>query len=607
MNALAVLAATAPVAVAGLAVLGRGPGPGPAGSDFPDTRTAATHSGLIPGSSPMSTPQQQPYLDLDAVRRRADAATPGPWHIEEDRHDLVRRVTDTSGTLDINLGYLGNRTLADAEFIAHARTDLPALMARQDYLRAAINETALGRAGAEDAADSLRARLHLIQQRVEDITDQDNAVAIGLDLIPLLDGPLHPTHIDDYRNAQEQPADVPGRLITAEALIDAAETRPLTAWEAEEVRSLPRAVRGNIRSSIRREAQLTRYRNAWHSARHRAAHQRSVLADYQVEVSTLRARISAVETALRRYVGCASTTATALCVEVDAALHPTTGTIPLRSPHHDQPKERTAPASLPAPRHQPTPAALDNAARRRLDHLIRRASRALGPAEQTTLLRLWEQQQAAAEQDRRSAAGARRASARTTDLLRTAQDQLVSFQAIVTMLTEQHAEYRAVTGARLRRTTAAHQSTIRENRHQARRADSATAVLGEILRRAGDHHTGQAADLATEIVSLVSLHAVLDTAGIDVSGDLAPTFRPHACFTAQCGTCRNTLTNGDEVLLHFGSPAEAVNEAQGMGWQQTDDGRLLCEACAHPIPPCPTCGPDCTTRTHDRIYRTRGY
>ncbi|MFE2106663.1 hypothetical protein ACFXAF_12460 [Kitasatospora sp. NPDC059463] len=493
MNALAVLAATAPVAVAGLAVLGRSPA-GPAGSDFPDTRTAATHSGLIPGSSPVSTPQQ-PYLDLDAVRRRADAATPGPWHIEEDRHDLVRRVTDTSGTLDINLGYLGNRTLADAEFIAHARTDLPTLMDRQDYLRAALNETALGRAHAEDAADSLRAR-------------------------------LHPTHIDEYRNAQEQPAnpapldpaDVPRRLVAAEALIDAAETRPLTAWEAEEVRSLARAVRGNIR----REAQLTRYGNAWRSARYRAAHQRSVLADHRVEVSTLRARISAVEAALHRYVGCASTTATALRVEVDAALHPTTGTIPPRSPHPGQPEDRTAPAARPAPRH-PTPAALDKAARRRLDHLIRRASRALGPAEQTTLLRLWEQHQAAAEQDRRSAAGARQASLRITDMLRDAQDQLLSYQAVLALI----AEYRAATGARLRRTTAAYESTILEARRQARRADSTAAVLGEILRRVADRCAATdpaptASDLAAEITSLVSLHAVLDTAGIDVTGDLAP-------------------------------------------------------------------------------------
>ncbi|MEV7599890.1 hypothetical protein AB0O91_21150 [Kitasatospora sp. NPDC089797] len=81
----------------------------------------------------------------------------------------------------------------------------------------------------------------------------------------------------------------------------------------------------------------------------------------------------------------------------------------------------------------------------------------------------------------------------------------------------------------------------------------------------------------------------------------------YACVTAQCDECHNTLTNDDEVLLHFDNQTEAINEAKGMGWQQTADGQLLCEDCADPLPECPTCGPDCTNRTHDRVFRTRGY
>lgn len=60
------------------------------------------------------------------------------------------------------------------------------------------------------------------------------------------------------------------RLAHVEALIDAAETRLLTAAEAEEVRSAPRAVRGAQRVGLRREARMQRYLTAWHSARKRA-------------------------------------------------------------------------------------------------------------------------------------------------------------------------------------------------------------------------------------------------------------------------------------------------------------------------------------------------
>ncbi|MFE7559649.1 hypothetical protein [Kitasatospora sp. NPDC057500] len=81
----------------------------------------------------------------------------------------------------------------------------------------------------------------------------------------------------------------------------------------------------------------------------------------------------------------------------------------------------------------------------------------------------------------------------------------------------------------------------------------------------------------------------------------------HTCVSAKCDNCTISVTNSDEMLLHFDTAAEAVSEAKAMGWQQTDEGRLLCENCADPLPKCPTCGPDCTNRTHDRIYRTCGY
>jgi hypothetical protein len=67
-------------------------------------------------------------LDLDAIEARAQAASPGPW--ETVRHDLTLYVVSESHELNpISLGYVGNRPEPDAEFIAHARTDVPALLA----------------------------------------------------------------------------------------------------------------------------------------------------------------------------------------------------------------------------------------------------------------------------------------------------------------------------------------------------------------------------------------------------------------------------------------------------------------------------------------------
>ncbi|MFJ9771168.1 hypothetical protein ACIRVF_07985 [Kitasatospora sp. NPDC101157] len=99
-----------------------------------------------------------------------------------------------------------------------------------------------------------------------------------------------------------QPAD---RLANVESLIDAAETRPLTAWEAEEVRSAPRAVRGAQRLGFRREARLQRYLTAWRSARLRATRLREHLdiaehgRDRAVEAAEqLQARVRELEAKL---------------------------------------------------------------------------------------------------------------------------------------------------------------------------------------------------------------------------------------------------------------------------------------------------------------------
>ena len=76
-------------------------------------------------------------LNLDAVRKRSASATPGPWklYIEGRDHTSGSNFIMTSGE-DIEL--LG-ATEADQDFIAHARQDIPLLLAEINRLMVANN------------------------------------------------------------------------------------------------------------------------------------------------------------------------------------------------------------------------------------------------------------------------------------------------------------------------------------------------------------------------------------------------------------------------------------------------------------------------------------
>lgn len=70
-------------------------------------------------------------VDLEPIKARCEAATPGPWFCDgdmdsvwSDAHPHGHVVTDPEGQ--------------DGPFIAHARTDVPALVAEVELLRAAL-------------------------------------------------------------------------------------------------------------------------------------------------------------------------------------------------------------------------------------------------------------------------------------------------------------------------------------------------------------------------------------------------------------------------------------------------------------------------------------
>ena len=69
--------------------------------------------------------------ERDEIRKRADAATPGPWIVEKDRYSA------TVLTSECDEYIIFDCHTTDAEFISHAREDVPRLL---DALEAAEAE-----------------------------------------------------------------------------------------------------------------------------------------------------------------------------------------------------------------------------------------------------------------------------------------------------------------------------------------------------------------------------------------------------------------------------------------------------------------------------------
>ena len=76
-------------------------------------------------------------LDLDAIKARANAATPGPWDAYRPR-EMYRLYevcsTTPSGMEEVLAEVSGYNASNDAEFITHARTDIHDLLDEVDWL-----------------------------------------------------------------------------------------------------------------------------------------------------------------------------------------------------------------------------------------------------------------------------------------------------------------------------------------------------------------------------------------------------------------------------------------------------------------------------------------
>lgn len=78
-------------------------------------------------------------LDLSAIKARVEAASLGPWQWEACTEDgminEVGEVLSAGGMHTEGFVYVSD---SDADFIAHARTDVPALLAEVERLRAEV-------------------------------------------------------------------------------------------------------------------------------------------------------------------------------------------------------------------------------------------------------------------------------------------------------------------------------------------------------------------------------------------------------------------------------------------------------------------------------------
>lgn len=82
---------------------------------------------------------------LEEIRARCEAATPGPWR--GDRHDgsikYAMYGADDTAVLtvdhkDATSGFLGDRCVADEEFVLHSRADVSWLLAEIERLRSEL-------------------------------------------------------------------------------------------------------------------------------------------------------------------------------------------------------------------------------------------------------------------------------------------------------------------------------------------------------------------------------------------------------------------------------------------------------------------------------------
>lgn len=113
-------------------------------------------------------------VDLNAIKKRAEAATNGPWCA---KYGYGEEAEVTTGVSFSSRGIATTSRTADATFIANARQDVPALIAEVERLRTQQDRLIAELEKADKFSDELRAELFRqqlpgIRKIVEDYVKQ---------------------------------------------------------------------------------------------------------------------------------------------------------------------------------------------------------------------------------------------------------------------------------------------------------------------------------------------------------------------------------------------------------------------------------------------------
>jgi hypothetical protein len=136
-------------------------------------------------------------MDLEGIKKREQEATPGPWEFENgselfnrgkpynlQRREFVYEVEVHPQVLMKAL-VLWEPSRANADFIAHARTDIPVLVAEVERLRAAIRGAIFDMATAITECNGAATPLDFLEHT---ITRLREAVPVEPDKVFSLDG-----------------------------------------------------------------------------------------------------------------------------------------------------------------------------------------------------------------------------------------------------------------------------------------------------------------------------------------------------------------------------------------------------------------------------------
>ena len=119
------------------------------------------------------TPEQ-----LEAIRKRAEKATPGPWRRAIGAGQQMRCIEALKQKVVVEYPFaVAQIDAVNMEFIAHVREDIPALLAEvkrlEEYAKRLLNEgvtALLARDASMKLAQQLAEALHLTQEYVGDAT-----------------------------------------------------------------------------------------------------------------------------------------------------------------------------------------------------------------------------------------------------------------------------------------------------------------------------------------------------------------------------------------------------------------------------------------------------